>query len=173
MWSNLIEVIIRTTVVFVVILFGLRLTGKRHVAQLSLIDLVLILLISNAVQNAMVGSDYSLLGGIIAAATLLILSSIFTRIQYKYKMLEKVFEPDPTMLVHAGKIIKKNLEKEQIAVDELERAIREHGFETIEDVQTAVMEVDGTISVIPKNVHEKRIESFKYLRMKHQKEERK
>ena len=172
-WENFFDIIIRTTVVFTVILFGLRMTGKRHVAQLSLVDLVLILLISNAVQNAMVGSDSSLVGGIVAAVTLLILSTIFSKIQYRFKPFEKLFEPDPTILVHNGKALKRNLEREEIALDELERAIREHGIEKIEDVQSAIMEADGTISVIPINDHVKHIESFKYLRMKRQKERRK
>ncbi len=166
MFATILETVGRTAVVYVVILIGLRILGKRHVAQLSLIDLVLILLISNAVQNAMVGPDTSLIGGIIAAITLLILSYLFTWILYRFRPAEKFFEPNPLLLIHNGKIIQKNLDAEKISREELERAVREHGIEKIEDVRIAVIEADGTVSVVQETPGEKRIESFKHRRTK-------
>jgi uncharacterized membrane protein YcaP (DUF421 family) len=166
MLVTILETVGRTAAVYIVILLGLRILGKRHVAQLSLIDLVLILLISNAVQNAMVGSDNSLIGGLIAAVTLLILSYIFTWVLYRFRPAEKLFEPNPLLLIHNGKVIQKNLDAEKISRDELERAVREHGVAHIEEVKIAVIEADGTVSVIQKTPDEKRIESFRHRRTK-------
>jgi uncharacterized membrane protein YcaP (DUF421 family) len=166
MIETILETTGRTAVVYIVILLGLRILGKRHVAQLSLIDLVLVLLISNAVQNAMVGPDTSLVGGIVAAITLLCLSYIFTWVLYRFRPMEKLFEPNPLLLIHNGKIIQKNLDTEKISLEELERAIREHGVANIEEVKIAVIEADGTVSVIQKSTDEKRIESFKHRRTK-------
>ena len=168
MVNTLLNIALRSAVVFAVILVGLRLLGKRHVAQLSIVDLVLILLISNAVQNAMVGDDTSLLGGIVAAVTLLIVSYVFTIILVRSRGAEKLFEGTPTLLVHDGKVIAKHLEQENITEEELKRVIREHGIENVAEVKTAVMESDGTISVIPKIGEDKRIEVFKHRRTKYQ-----
>jgi uncharacterized membrane protein YcaP (DUF421 family) len=166
--ESILNIILRSAVVFAVILVGLRLLGKRHVAQLSIVDLVLILLISNAVQNAMVGDDTTLLGGIVAAVTLLVLSYVFTLILYRSKGAEKLFEGTPTLLVHNGKIIHKHLEQEKITEDELLRVVREHGIEHLDEVKSAVMELDGTISVIPRSGEDKHIETFKHRRTKYQ-----
>jgi len=168
MTTNFLDIVLRSTIVFAAILLGLRALGKRHVAQLSLVDLVLILLISNAVQNAMVGPDTSLAGGITAAATLLILSYGVTLILYRFRRAEHFFEGTPTLLVHDGKVIHRHLEQEKITEDELERAVREHGIASISHVKNAVMEADGTISVIPKDGEEKHVDTFKHHRMKYQ-----
>jgi uncharacterized membrane protein YcaP (DUF421 family) len=168
MTTNILDIVLRSAVVFAVVLIGLRLLGKRHVAQLSLVDLVLILLISNAVQNAMVGNDNSLLGGIIAAITLLVMSYFFTLILYRSRRAEHLFEGTPTLLIHNGKVIHKHLQQEKITEDELERAVREHGVENIRHVKNAVMEADGTISVIPMDGAEKHIDTFRHRRMKYQ-----
>ena len=168
MSTSILDIALRSGTVFVVILLGMRLLGKRHVAQLSIIDLVLILLISNAVQNAMVGDNNSLLGGIVAAGTLLILSYVFSFLLYKSQKAENFFEGTPTLLIHNGHVLQEHLKKEKITEDELERVIREHGVESISTVKTAIMEADGTISVIPKGEREHRIEAFKHRRTKYQ-----
>ena len=168
MLTTILDIVLRSAVVFIVVLAGLRLLGKRHVAQLSIVDLVLILLISNAVQNAMVGPDVSLVGGIVAAGTLLVLSYVFTLILYRSRRAERFFEGTPTLLVHNGKVIHRHLEQEKITEEELERVIREHGIESISDVKAAVMEADGTVSVIQKAGGEKHIETFKHRRTKYQ-----
>jgi uncharacterized membrane protein YcaP (DUF421 family) len=126
------------------------------------------LLISNAVQNAMVGPDVSLLGGIVAAVTLLLLSYVFTLILYRSRRAERFFGGTPTLLIHDGKIIPRHLEQEKITEEELERVIREHGIEGVHEVKNAVMEADGTVSVIQKTGGEKHIESFKHRKTKYQ-----
>ena len=168
MTNTFLDIALRSAVVYIIILLGLRLIGKKHVAQLSTIDLVLILLISNSVQNAMVGNDTSLLGGIVAAATLLVLNLILTKVFFRYRGAETLLEGVPTLLIHDGAVIQPHLQSENITEEELERAIREHGIESVSDVKTAIMESDGTISIIAKSGGaEHRIESFKHRRMKY------
>jgi uncharacterized membrane protein YcaP (DUF421 family) len=166
--THLFDIMLRSTAVYLVVILGLRLLGKKHVAQLSIIDLVLILLISNAVQNAMVGDDSSLVGGIVAAATLLVLNYLLTIVLYRSRKADTLFEGTPTLLVHDGNVIAPHLIHEQITQEELERVVREHGIDSLREVKTAVMEVDGTISVVPRAGHDRRIETFKHRRPKFQ-----
>jgi uncharacterized membrane protein YcaP (DUF421 family) len=165
------DIIVRSAVVYVAIVVGLRLLGKRHMAQLSILDFVLILLISNAVQNAMVGNDNSLGGGLLAAATLIIVNFALSFILYRFRSTEKLFEGTPTLLIHDGKIIHEHLAKERITEAELEGSIREHGLDDSTKVKSAIMELDGTISVVPKestSPPETRIETFKHRKLKYQ-----
>jgi uncharacterized membrane protein YcaP (DUF421 family) len=164
--NSFMIIVFRTGIIYLVVLFGLRLLGKRHVAQLSLIDFVLVLLISNAVQNAMVGDDSSLWGGVIAAGTLLVINYFITMITVRFRKADMMFEGTPTLLVLNGSVIHEHLLKEQLSLDELERAIREHGFESVAQIKMAVMELDGTISIISQNTVERRIETFKHRRSK-------
>ncbi len=168
MLSSILDIAARSAIIYIVVVVGLRLLGKRHVAQLSLIDFVLILLISNAVQNAMVGNDSSLLGGVVAAVTLLLLNVAFSTVLYRWTRLDALLEGNPTLLVHNGRAIRKHLEQERITEEELERAIREHGIGTIGEVRNAVMELDGSISVVPRTGEEKHIETFKHRRTRYQ-----
>lgn len=168
MSTHFVDIIVRSSAVYLVVILGLRLLGKKHVAQLSIIDLVLILLISNAVQNAMVGDDSSLLGGIVAAATLLALNYLMTILLYRSRKADTLFEGTPTLLVHNGAVIPAHLISEQITEEELERVVREHGIDSLREVKTAVMEVDGTISVVPRTGDERQIENFKHRRPKSQ-----
>lgn len=168
MISHLATIALNSTIVFLVVLVGLRLLGKRHVAQLSLVDLVLILLISNTVQNAMVGDSSSLADGIVSAITLLGVSYLITFFLYKFKKAEQFVEGSPTLLIHNGNIIQKHLEQEKITEEELHRAMREHGIEQLTDIKSAIMEADGTISIIPSSEHHKTIETFKHRRSKYQ-----
>ncbi len=165
---QILDIALRSAAVYLAILVGLRVLGKSHLAQLSIIDFVLVLLISNAVQNAMVGNDNSLLGGLIAAGTLIAVNYVLSFILYRFRRTETVLEGTPTLLIHNGKIISRHLEQERISVDELERAIREHGLEHSSQVKSAVMELDGTISMIAKAEQEKRIENFKRRKLKFQ-----
>lgn len=135
-------------VVYLFIIIAIRLFGKKELAQLSVLDLVFVLLISNSVQNAMVGSDTSLLGGIIAAASLFIVNYIFKKVLYKFPKLNRTIQGHPQLLIYKGKLLKQNLAKIQLTQSELEEAIREHGAETISDVDQAVFEVDGNISIL-------------------------
>ncbi|HYQ87802.1 MAG TPA: YetF domain-containing protein [Bacteroidota bacterium] len=165
---HFLDIALRAATIYVVVLLGLRLLGKKHVAQLSIVDLVLILLISNSVQNAMVGDDSSLIGGIVAAGTLLALSFILNFVFYRSRRFESFIEGMPTLLIHNGKIIRSHLESEEITEEELERVIREHGIESILEVKEAVMESDGTVSVIPKAGGERHIDTFKRRRTKYE-----
>ena len=143
------EIILRSIVVYLVILAGFRLAGKRHISQLSLIDFALILLISNAVQNAMVGNDSSLVGGIVAAVSLLATNLILTRFIFKSKRTKEFFVGEPKLLVRNSMIIKSSMDHEELSDDDLTEAIREHGFDSLKDVRTAILELDGSISIIP------------------------
>ncbi len=168
MIPQILDIAIRSTVVYLAIVVGLKLLGKKHIAQLSILDFVLVLLISNAVQNAMVGNDNSLTGGLVAAATLIIMNYVFSWVLFRFRRTGKLFEGTPTLLIHNGEIIREHLEQEKITEEELEGVIREHGLEHSSKVKSAVMELDGTISVIPRDTNEKRIETFKHRRLKFQ-----
>ena len=168
MLAQAFDIAIRSGVVYLLVLLGLRLLGKSHLAQLSILDFVLVLLISNAVQNAMVGNDPTLMGGIVAAVTLLVLNYILTFLLFRFQKANTLLTGTPTLLVHDGLTIREHLDQEKITAEELIRVIREHGIEDLSDVKTAIMESDGTISVIPRGDHEKRIETFKLRRTKYQ-----
>src|SRR5436190_11167943 len=127
--TQLADIFLRTAGVYLFIILALRLFGKKELAQLSVIDLVFILLISNSVQNAMVGPDSSLLGGLIASGTLFLLNFILKRISYRSERVTQFLQGKPVLLIHEGKIIPENLAKEKISVEELRAALREHGIE--------------------------------------------
>jgi uncharacterized membrane protein YcaP (DUF421 family) len=151
MWNfseTMLEIVLRTVIVYAVILIGIRLSGKREVGQMTPFDLALLLLISNAVQNAMTGPDTSVSGGIVAAATLLLLNAGVNQLVWKNRKMRKAIEGSPTILVRHGTIVEKNLEKEKVTADSLTQALREHGVAAIADVSIAVLEIDGSISVL-------------------------
>jgi uncharacterized membrane protein YcaP (DUF421 family) len=144
----LIEIVLRTAVIYAVVLIGVRLSGKREVGQMTPFDLTLLLLISNAVQNAMVGPDSSLLGGAVAAATLLVLNYAIAEVSGANRRFRKLVQGQPSLLVHDGQVIESHMAKEHVSMDELQRALREHGIATYHDVALAVLEVDGSISCL-------------------------
>jgi len=146
------EIALRTAIVYLGILLGLRLFGKRQLGQMSVGDLVMILLIANAVQNAMVGVDVSLIGGLTAALVLLVLNFVVVRGLVSTPLGERLLEGAPTLLVKDGRIIEAGLRREGLARDEVETAIREHGIDDETGVRAAYLEPDGTISVIPIDV---------------------
>lgn len=146
--TSLLLVSAKSVVVYAFILLAIRLFGKKELAQLSVIDLVFILLISNSVQNAMVGSDNSLLGGIAAASGLFIANFLLKLIGYYFPQFGKAVEGDAVLLIYEGKIIEKHLEEAMISEEELEAAVREHGVKSIKDVSLAILEADGNISVV-------------------------
>lgn len=144
----LLEITLRTGVIYLVVLAGVRLSGKREVGQMTPFDLTLLLLISNAVQNAMTGPDTSLLGGVVAAATLLLLNYLVAELSGGNRRFRKFVEGQPSLLVHDGQVISAHMAKEHVSMDELNRALREHGIATCSDVALAVLEVDGSISCL-------------------------
>jgi uncharacterized membrane protein YcaP (DUF421 family) len=135
----------------VFIVAAIRVFGKKEFAQLSIIDLVFILLISNSVQNAMVGADSSLEGGLVAAFSLFLMNYIFKKISLFSKGFSKAIEGEPIMLIYQGEVKLGGLKKAQISVDQLKAVVREHGVESIELVNLAMFEVDGNISVLSDN----------------------
>ena len=138
----------RTGVIYLLVLIGVRLSGKREVGQMTPFDLTLLLLLSNSVQNAMTGPDTSLLGGAVAAATLLILNSLIGNLSGVNRHFRRLIEGQPALLVHDGKVIESHMAREHVSMDELQRALREHGIAGVPDVALAVLEVDGSISVL-------------------------
>src|ERR1700688_316536 len=137
----LIGIALRTTVIYAVVLLGVRLSGKREVGQMTPFDLTLLLLISNSVQNAMTGPDTSLLGGVVAAATLLVLNYVIAEVSGGNRRFRKFVEGEPSLLVHDGQVNPAHMAKEHVSMDELNRALREHGIATCSDVALAVLEV--------------------------------
>ncbi|MFZ4457210.1 MAG: DUF421 domain-containing protein [Bacteroidales bacterium] len=146
--NSYLHVMGSTLAVYLFIVVAIRLFGKKELAQLSVVDLVFILLISNAVQNAMVGPDTTLSSGLVAATTLFVVNYLFKYLQYRYPKFGKVIQGDATMLVYKGRMIAAHMDKARISVDELMEAIREHGVASVEEVDLAIMEVDGSISVL-------------------------
>jgi uncharacterized membrane protein YcaP (DUF421 family) len=147
--SSYLDIVVRTAVIFVVVVVGLRLGGKREVGQLGIIDLVALLLLSNAVQNAMVGTDTSLLGGIIAAVVILVSARTWDMLVRRFPQLRRAVLGEPRVLISHGDIWQRALREESISLDELNEAIREHGLDNTREVKMAVLEVDGSISIIP------------------------
>lgn len=146
--STLIDIVVRTAIVYLALLLGLRLTGKRQVGQLTPFDFLLLLLLANAVQNAMTGPDTSVAGGLVAACTLFAANFLVSWVVRHSKKTEQLVEGTPTILIRHGQILTPNLVREGITREDLLRSLREHGVETVEDVRSAVLEVDGSVSVL-------------------------
>ncbi|TBX70191.1 DUF421 domain-containing protein [Flavobacterium silvisoli] len=148
-----LDIVIRSVAVYVFMVIALRIFGKKELSQLNTADVILILLISNSVQNAMVGTNSSLLGGITAAIALFIINMIFKKIMLNSKFIKDLVQDKPEILVHNGKIYFKSLAKLGITSEELQEAMREHGVEFYKDVKLAMFEIDGSISIISGNDH--------------------
>lgn len=146
--NSFLDITIRSICVYFFMIIALRIFGKKELSQLNTADIILILLISNSVQNAMVGSDSSLLGGLTAALALFVINLIFKRIMTKSEFIRDLVADKPEILIHNGKTDYKTLARLGITSDELEQAVREHGIEHFNDVKLAMFEIDGNISVI-------------------------
>ena len=147
--DNYWEIPLRTAVVYLAVLMGIRLTGKRQAGQMSAFDLVVIILIANAVQNAMVGADVSVIGGVLSAATLLALNYGVSLLVDRSKLMQRLIEGESVTLVNDGKVDWAVMRRERIDREELYQALREEGLENVEDVRRATLEVDGRISIVP------------------------
>ena len=143
------NIVVRSALVYIAVLAGLRMMGKRELGQMTVFDLVVILLIANAVQNAMVGADFSLQGGILAAFVLLFVNRLTSTLRLQGGRWGRVIEGTPTVLIHDGRLVESQLRKERIERDEVEMAVREHGLESTAAVKLAVLETDGSISIVP------------------------
>ena len=144
----LLQIVLRTGIIYLLVLIGVRLSGKREVGQMTPFDLTLLLLLSNSVQNAMTGPDTSLAGGAVAACTLLVLNYGVAAVSGSNRRLRRLIQGEPSLLVHDGKVIESHMARERVSMDELHRALREHGINSCDQVALAVLEVDGSISCL-------------------------
>jgi uncharacterized membrane protein YcaP (DUF421 family) len=162
----LLWIVLRTGAVYAVVLLGVRLSGKREVGQMTPFDLTLLLLLSNAVQNAMTGPDNSLVGGVVAAGTLLVMNYLVAEVSGGNRRFRRLIQGSPSLLVHDGKVLDAHMLREHVSLDELQRAIREHGVAHLNEVALAVLEVDGSISVLkyddvkPEAMSQRRLKSL-------------
>ena len=142
-----LNLIVRAIVVYVSVLILLSISGKRQIGQMGPTEFVAILLISNAVQNSMNGGDNSLVGGLLLAFVLIMLSWIISYLTFKSSFFSSVFEGTPTLLVHKGKMITKHMHHERLSESDLRRLLRHQGIHSIDEIETAILEADGTLSV--------------------------
>ena len=145
------EKILRAAAVYAFLIVGLRLSGKRELAQLNPFDLVVLLTLSNTVQNAIIGDDNSLIGGLIGATTLLAMNYLVVRFMFFHPKVESAIEGRPVCLIEAGKVLEDKLEQELINIGELRSAAHRQGFESLNDVESAVLEPGGTFSFTRKD----------------------
>jgi uncharacterized membrane protein YcaP (DUF421 family) len=153
MWQSNIpwwEFVLRGLIIYTFLIVVLRLTGKRQVGQLAPFDLVLLLVLSNAVQNAMNGGDNSVTGGVISAATLIAVNGIVSRLTYKSKRLERLVEGRPDVIIHNGRLFGDILDREKITHHELNAALRAAGCACVDEVHYAILENTGQITVHPR-----------------------
>jgi uncharacterized membrane protein YcaP (DUF421 family) len=144
------ELVLRSIVIYVFLIVLLRVTGKRQVGQLAPFDLVLLLVLSNAVQNSMNAGDNSLIGGMIAATTLIAVNYVVAMLTYRSKRMEALVEGRPQVLIHNGKLFTTALEEARMTHHELNAALRQAGCACVDDVHFAVLENNGSVSVVPK-----------------------
>jgi uncharacterized membrane protein YcaP (DUF421 family) len=149
--SSLVDVAIRTAVIYVVLIAGLRIAGKREVGQLSIFDLIVLLVIADAVQNAMVGQNTSLAGGIVAAITLITLDKLLNVVTERVPRVRKLLEGESQELIRDGVVLEDALRKEGIDDEDLAAALRRQGVLDPSEVRLAVLETDGSISVVAKH----------------------
>lgn len=146
-----LDIILRSIAVYFFMVIALRVFGKKELSQLNTADVILILLISNSVQNAMVGSDTSLWGGLVAAGALFLMNFILKKLMFRFKGLNNLLQQKPEILIHNGKLEFETLGKLGITSEELTEAMHEHGVEFFKDVKLAMLEIDGNISIISGN----------------------
>jgi uncharacterized membrane protein YcaP (DUF421 family) len=148
--SSLPEVALRTAIVYVFLVVAIRLTGKREVGQMSVLELVVILIISDAVQNSMVGDNTSVWSGLVAVTVLLTLDIVLHSLTGRSRRARRAIEGEPRLLVRDGRVLDRAMRQEGIDIDDIRTAIRAHGVDNLRDVRLAVLETDGSISVIPR-----------------------
>jgi uncharacterized membrane protein YcaP (DUF421 family) len=144
------EKVIRTIGVYVFLLVGLRLAGKRELGQLNAFDLVVLLVLSNTLQNAIIGNDNSLSGGVFGAAVLLVLNYLVVRYLYSHPALDRLIEGDPEVLIRNGEVQEHRLRRELISKEQLEAAARKQGIESLDRVSTCRLETGGALTFIPR-----------------------
>lgn len=151
MWemnASVFELVIRAVVIYLSLFIMFKIWGKKHIGEVAAFDFLLMLIISEAVQNSLIGKDSSVQGGLISVATLLILASIMNIISYYSRNAERMLEGTPKVIIRDGKIMEQVLKKERISLPELLESIREQGVVHLHDIHLAMLEANGKISVI-------------------------
>ncbi|HEX7486197.1 MAG TPA: YetF domain-containing protein [Vicinamibacterales bacterium] len=147
---SLIEKIVRPVLVYLFLVVGLRLAGKRELAQLNAFDLIVLLTLSNTVQNAIIGADNSVLGGVIGATTLLVFNYVVVRFVFAHPRVERLLEGDADVLMRGGSVIDGRLRTEGMTVSELEAAARRQGFSSLQEIDKAILEANGSVTFVAK-----------------------
>src|SRR5437016_6052710 len=142
----IVEKMLRAVIVYFALVALVRIAGKRELAQLNPFDLVVLLTLSNTVQNAIIGDDNTVIGGLVGATTLILVNYLVVRFLYGHERLERLVEGDPDVLIEDGKVLHENLRRELITLPELETVAHKQGFASLADVDRAVLEPGGTIS---------------------------
>ena len=161
---SILEKVIRPIVVYLFLIVSLRLAGKRELAQLNPFDLVVLMTLSNTVQNAIIGNDNSLLGGLIGAATLLVVNYVVVRFLYSHESIDRFIEGDPELLIENGVLQADQLKKELITTTELVEAAHKQGFASLDEIERAVMEPGGTLTFVAKKPPKEEIQYQEILR---------
>jgi len=147
---SIAEKIIRPVIIYFVLIIILRIAGKREMAQLNTFDMVVLISLANAVQNSIIGNDNSLSGGIIGAVTLLVINHMVVKYLFHHEMLYHIFEGDPDVLIHNGKLRMGRLKKELITIEEMTDAAHKQGIASLSEVESAFLDPNGALSFIPK-----------------------
>jgi uncharacterized membrane protein YcaP (DUF421 family) len=146
-----LEKVIRPCIIYIFLIVGLRLAGKRELAQINTFDLVVLLMLSNTVQNAIIGDDNSVTGGIIGATSLLVLNYMVVRFLFRRTRLDRFLEGSPVILIENGRVLHKHLERELISIQELTTVARKQGFRGLDDIQECILETGGSLVFIAKD----------------------
>jgi uncharacterized membrane protein YcaP (DUF421 family) len=147
----LLEKVLRPLLVYIFLVVGLRLAGKRELAQLNTFDLIVLLTLSNTVQNAIIGNDNSVIGGLVGATSLLAINYLVVRFLFRRTKLDRFLEGKPTPLIEGGRLLQDNLKRELITESELDAVAHKQGFRSLEDVESAILETGGSIAFIGKD----------------------
>jgi uncharacterized membrane protein YcaP (DUF421 family) len=155
--ETVFTILLRSALIYMAVLVGLRLSGKREIGQMTVLDLAVLLLLANAVQNAMVGSDTSIFGGLLAGGMLLFMNWALAFLRMRSPRLRRALVGTPSVLVLHGEMMPGTMKREGVDEDMLNAALREHGFPDVSGVEMVVLETDGSMSVIPVHAQNKRI----------------
>ena len=149
-WHGVGVIAAKTLIVYVVLVVGLRLLGKRELGQMSVYDLVLIVILGNAVQNAMINNDNTLGGGVVAAFVLLLANRLLNVLMVRSPKVERALVGEPVLIASNGRVLEGPMKEQGITLDQLDAALREHGYESLNGIHAVILEVDGTMSVVPR-----------------------
>jgi uncharacterized membrane protein YcaP (DUF421 family) len=167
----ILEKVLRPILVYIFLVLLLRVFGKRELAQLNPFDLVVLLSLSNTVQNAIIGDDNTVAGGFIGAASLIVTNYLVVRFLFRHRRLDQIVEGKPAVLIREGRVCKDQLAKEMITVHELQTVVRRQGFDGIHEVDTCILEPGGAFSMkrkVPSEDEQKHTELISGLQSIHE-----